>query len=274
MKAKRIAIACTVCACLVALAACQQAPVTGRRQLILVTAAQEAEMGEQGYAEVLRTSKLSDDAEMTGTLRRVGARIAAAANRPDFQWEFNLIESDQVNAFALPGGKVAFYTGILPICRNEAGVACVMGHEVAHVLARHGAERVSQGVLVEAVGAGLAVALRSKDPAVRNGVLAAYGLGASVGVLLPYSRTHESEADRIGIELAARAGYDPAEAPALWDRMAELGGSGTPEFFSFLSTHPNSARRAAELRRVLPEMENIYRSAPHQYGAGIVLKTK
>jgi len=271
MKAKRIAIVCTVCACLLALAACQQAPVTRRRQLILVTAAQEAEMGEQAYAEVLRTSKLSDDAEMTGTLRQVGARIAAAANRPDFQWEFNLIESDQVNAFALPGGKVAFYTGILPICRNEAAVACVMGHEVAHVLARHGAERVSQVVLVEAVGAGLAVALGSKDPAVRNGVLAAYGLGTSVGVLLPYSRTHESEADRIGIELMAQAGYDPAEAPALWERMAGLGGSGSPEF---LSTHPDPDRRADALRAVLPEMENIYRSAPRQYGAGIVLKTK
>ena len=270
MNARRRVIPCMFCAFLLALAACRQAPVTGRRQLILVTPAQEAAMGEHAYAEVLRTSKLSDDAEMTALLRRVGARIAAAANRPDFDWEFNLIASDQVNAFALPGGKVAFYEGILPICRNEAGVACVMGHEVAHVLARHGGERVSQGILVEAVGAGLAMALKSKDPAVRNGVLAAYGLGTSVGVLLPYSRTHESEADRIGIELMAKAGYDPAEAPALWERMAELGGSGSP---AFLSTHPDPGKRAAALRAVLPEMETFYRSAPRQYGTGTVLKT-
>jgi len=271
MDARRLIFACAACACLLALAACRQAPVTGRKQLILVTAAQEAEMGEQAYAEVLRTSKLSDDEEMTALLHRVGERIAAAAERPDFRWEFNLIASDQVNAFALPGGKVAFYTGILPICRNEAGVACVMGHEVAHVLARHGAERVSQGLLVEVIGAGLAIALKSKDPKVRNGVLAAYGLGSSVGVLLPYSRTHESEADRIGIELTAKAGYDPSEAPALWERMAELGGSVSPEF---LSTHPDPERRAAALRAVLPEMERFYRAAPRQYGMGAALKTE
>ena len=231
-------------------------------------------MGEEAFAEVKSKSRLSRDRALTATFERVGKRIAAvaetipAASRMAFQWEFILIESQQLNAFALPGGKVAFFTGILPVCKNEAGLAAVMGHEVGHVIARHGAERMSHGQLVQVVGAGLEVALQSKDPKVRNGVLSAYGLGSQVGVMLPYSRKHEYEADIIGMELMARAGYDPAEAPNLWDRMAQASGAQSLEL---LSTHPHSDKRAAAMRKVLPQMNTYYRQAPQQFGSGISL---
>lgn len=253
------------CLCLLVLVGCAQVPLTNRRQLILVNRQQELAMGEEAYAEVLKEAKISGNAAMTAVMKRVGRRIADTANEPSFTWEFNLIESDQVNAWCLPGGKVAVYTGILPVCKNEGGLAAVIGHEVAHALARHGAERMSHGQVVNILGKGIDAALQSKAPGAREGVLAAYGLGANVGVMLPYSRSHESEADRIGIELMAKTGYDPSEAAALWDRMAEAGGKAG---FEFLSTHPHSDKRAVELRKVMPAMKNLYEHAPNQYGIG------
>jgi len=253
------------------LTACQQAPITGRRQLIMVSPGQEVAMGEEAFAEVKSQATLSGDARLTTILQRVGARIAAVAEtipgaeNMAFQWEFILIESKQVNAFALPGGKVAVYTGILPVCKNEAGLAAVIGHEVGHVIARHGAERMSQNLIVEVVGIGLDAALQSKDPQIRNRVLSAYGLGSQVGVMLPYSRKHEYEADRIGMELMARAGYDPEEAPTLWDRMAQAAGAQPLEV---LSTHPHSDKRAKAMRDVLATMNGYYRQASQQYGKG------
>ncbi len=251
--------------CLLFLAACQQAPITGRRQLILISRDQEMQLGAQAYREVLSKAKLSTDRQALAILHRVGERIAEKAHEPDYKWEFNLIESDQMNAFALPGGKVAVYTGILPVCKNEAGLAAVIGHEVAHAMARHGAERISQGLVVDLIGAGIAYGTRSSDPKARAGILVAYGAGAQLGVVLPYSRKHESEADTIGIRFMARAGYDPAEAVRLWERMARVGGERPPEF---LSTHPDPKKRADALREVLPEMRLLYERRPEQYGLG------
>ena len=247
------------------LAGCRQVPVTGRSQLVLISAAQETQLGEQAFQQVLQESTLSRDATANAILQRVGQRIAANSGLEGLKWEFVLIDSDQVNAFALPGGKVAVYTGILPICENEAGLAAVIGHEVSHVIARHGAERMSQGLVVELVGAGVNQALSEKNAALREGVMTAYGLGSQVGVLLPYSRTHETEADTIGVQLMARAGYDPAEAPRVWERMAGLGGQQPPQL---LSTHPSHESRIRNLSAMVPAMRRIYDSSPEKHGLG------
>jgi predicted Zn-dependent protease len=246
---------------------CQTAPITGRRQLILISRDQELALGRQSFAEVLKESKLSNNYAATAILQRVGRRIADVAHEPDFEWEFKLIESDQVNAFCLPGGKVAVYTGILPVCKDEAGLAAVVAHEVAHAMARHGAERISQNVAVDVVATGLQVGIRNMDPRAQGVVMAAYGAGSTIGVLLPYSREQEKESDEIGIRLMARAGYNPEAAVQLWQRMSELGKQGV----EFLSTHPSHGRRIEELQDLLPKMEKFYRQAPEQYGFGETL---
>jgi len=250
------------------LPACVEAPITGRKQLMLLSATQENELGEQAYAEVLKESRASSNAAARAVLERVGRRIAAVAHQPDFQWDFTLIESDQANAFALPGGKVAIYTGIFPLCKNEAGLAAVVGHEVAHAVLRHGGERISQNLVVQLLGVGISEAMSESNPELRSGVLAAFGAGTTVGVLLPFSRTHENEADEVGMRFMARAGYDPSEAPALWERMAEQSGASPPEF---LSTHPAHETRIARLRQLVPAMRAQYERAPMQYGAGETL---
>ena len=256
------------CLLLLLLAACQTVPITGRRQLLLMTRSQELSLGEEAYREVLKESKLSNDQAAIAILDRVGRRIAAKAQEPDFQWEFKLIESDQVNAFCLPGGKVAVYTGILPVCKNEAGLAAVIGHEVSHASARHGGERMSHNMVAQLLAAGISKAMQSGDPQLRAGVLAAYGAGATVGVMLPYSRLHENEADEMGVRLMARAGYDPSESIALWERMAALGGERPPEF---LSTHPAPEKRIERFRRLLPAAREEYEKAAERYGSGEAL---
>ena len=230
--------------------ACQQVPFTNRSQLILVSTEEETKLGAQAYREVLAKSPTTNDARYVQPVRRVGERLAQAAKRPDYKWEFSVIDDPkQINAFALPGGKVAVYTGILPVAQDSDGLAVVMGHEIAHVIARHGAERMSQG-LAQQLGAevlGAAVG----GSASGNLVLAAYGLGTQLGVMLPYSRTQESEADHIGLILMAEAGYDPRAAPEFWKRMAHAAsGGGTPEF---LSTHPSHEAREQQIREWLPE---------------------
>jgi predicted Zn-dependent protease len=187
----------------------------------------------------------------------VGRRIAAAADKPDYKWEFVVIEDKSVNAFALPGGKVAFNTGIMPVCQDEAGIAAVMGHEVAHALARHGSERMSQQQALSIGGVALMAAISGTSPMVKEGVSQAYGLGAQVGVLLPYSRKHELEADKIGMILMAKAGYDPRQAVSFWERMlATKEGSAPPQF---LSTHPSDQKRVEELKGFLPEAMKYYK---------------
>lgn len=251
-------------ACLVAplsllAAACQTVPYTGRSQLQLLSPAQEDQMGVQAYQQILSKSRLSTDPTLNETVTRVGSRIAAVTGHPEYKWEYHLIQDDkQANAFALPGGKVAVYTGILPITRDEAGLAAVLGHEIAHVIARHGGERISQQLLVnvglEATMAGLS---RGNPNTVRQ-VGSLLGAGAAVGLLLPWSRTQESEADHLGLILMAKAGYDPHAAVELWRRMAEnaRGGGRPPEF---LSTHPSEATRIQQIQAWLPEAMQHYR---------------
>jgi predicted Zn-dependent protease len=237
--------------------ACQTAPITGRSQLLLIPEGTEREMGLQAYSEVLKKSTLSTDQALTDQVRRVGGRIAQATGRTDYQWEFKLIEDKQANAFCLPGGKVAVYTGILPITKDDAGLAAVLGHEVAHATARHGGERMSQTMLVETGLAATQVALSSRDPQTVQTVTSLLGAGASVGVLLPWGRSQESEADRLGLIYMARAGYDPHAARDLWIRMSEAA-QGQPQPPEFLSTHPSHATRIQQIEGWIPEAMRSY----------------
>jgi predicted Zn-dependent protease len=240
----------------IAFYACQTVEQTGRSQFIVVSESQERQLGEDAYKETMGKNRLSANKQWQAQLRRVGQRIAAVAEKPEYKWEFNVIQGKEVNAFALPGGKVAFWEGIMPICQDDAGVAVVMGHEIAHALARHGAERMSQAMGASAVGQVLSAGVGKVSPGMRNDVLKAYGLGATVGVLLPWGRTQESEADRIGLTLMAKAGYDPAAAVSFWERMAKVAGDKPPEF---LSTHPSDTTRINQIREWLPEARSQFR---------------
>ncbi len=239
---------------------CATAPYTGRSQLILVSEGEEAALGDEAYRYALRDSVVTRNPDAERVVRKVGEKIAAAANKPEYQWEFTVInDPDTVNAFALPGGKVAVYTGIFGPAQDEAGLAVVLGHEVAHALARHPAERMSQGMLLQLGSAGLSVAL-GNNPGLANLIMQAYG----IGVALPFSRSQETEADRIGLILMAKAGYDPSAAIGLWQRMEKKeGGKGAPP--EFLSTHPGYETRIQQLRSFLPEALAYY----HPRGARI-----
>lgn len=237
-------------------AACATVPYTNRHQLNLVSDSQEKELGEQAYTEVLKKTPLSTNKEWQARVKEVGRRIQAAANKPDYKWEFNVLQGKDVNAFCLPGGKVAFWEGIMPVCETDEGIAVVMGHEIAHALAHHGAERMSQGMGVQIVGELLAVGMGKADPAVRDGALKAFGVGTQVGVMLPFSRAHESEADHIGLILMAKAGYDPHTAVSFWQKMEKMGGQKPPEF---LSTHPADATRVAQIQAWMDEAMKEYK---------------
>jgi metalloendopeptidase OMA1, mitochondrial len=238
---------------------CAKVPYTNRSQLILVSQRDENALGAQAFTQVVAKSRIDPSPALNHDLVEVGERLARVANRPDFQWKFVVIDDPkQVNAFCLPGGKVAVYTGILPVAQDQAGLAVVLGHEIAHALARHGAERMSQGMVAQSVGQALAIGLGGgADSAM---ILAAYGLGAQYGVLLPYGRTQESEADHIGLLLMAQAGYDPRVAVEFWQRMERSGGGRMPEF---LSTHPSHGTRVKQLSEWIPEATRLYDAAPH-----------
>jgi len=259
-----------LCGLACVLAACETAPVTGRSQMMLVSESEERQMGLQAYREVLNKEPLSHNAQANALVEKVGRRIAAAAERPPedmwraphYRWEFKTIDKNEPNAFCLPGGKIAVYTGLLPITRTEAGLAVVVAHEVAHALARHGAERMSDQ-MVAAVGTTAAAVALSATVSGRNqtylpAMMAALGAGATVGYLLPMSRAQESEADRIGLVLMAMAGYDPREAVGLWERM-RAANSGRKQA-EWLSTHPADTTRIADIRRWLPEAIKYYRA--------------
>jgi predicted Zn-dependent protease len=247
---------------------CAQVPITGRRSLHLVPESELLTLSLQQYNEVLQKSKLSTDNQKVAMVRRVGNRVAKAAESflaetghkdliKDFQWQFNLIEDDETaNAWVMPGGKAAVYTGILPFTKDETGLAVVLGHEVGHALANHGNERMSQELLASMGGMALSVALSSQPQMTQELAMAAFGAGASVGVLLPYSRLQESEADHIGLILMARAGYDPREALPFWQRMNASPGSRPPEL---LSTHPAPETRIANIQALIPEAMAYYR---------------
>ncbi|MCA9085745.1 MAG: M48 family metallopeptidase [Planctomycetaceae bacterium] len=245
---------------------CQTAPVTERKQLLIMSESEENQMGLTAYEQVLKEEPVTKNAEAVAMVQRVGQRIAAIANRPDFEWEFNVIESETQNAFCLPGGKVAVYTGILPVCQNEAGLAVVMSHEIGHAIARHGGERMTHQAIQNKAKEGLAYLMRNKEETTQQIVLTAYGVGSEYGAILPYSRKHELEADHIGIMLMAKAGYDPSEAPVFWERFSSQKGSAGP--VEFLSTHPSDAHRAGALRELLPEAMSLYQAAPEQLGIG------
>ncbi len=245
---------------------CTAEPITGRRQLALLSEDQANAMGVQAFAEVLKDAKLSSNAEHVQLVEKVGRRIArvtdvrmAAEGRKLYEWEFKVIEApDVVNAFALPGGKVAVYTGILPVAQTEAGLAVVLGHEVAHAYAQHGRKRVSEGLLAQ-IGFEAVEAFLGGDSASEGSklLLAALGVGYKVGVELPFSRADESAADEIGLMLMAEAGYDPREAVPFWQRMAKTGGSGV----EFLSTHPDPGNRAKRIQELLPKAIAVYEKA-------------
>ncbi len=240
--------------CLALLLACQTVPVTGRRGLMLVSVAQEREMGEKSYRETLAKSKLSTDEKAVAMVRRVGKKLADASGRSDFGWEFNLIVEDKtINAWCLPGGKVAVYTGLLPVAKDEAGLAVVMGHEIAHALARHGAERMSQEMVAQSGAAVLSVALAKQAPQSQDLYQRAYATGVGVGALLPFSRAHESEADHIGLMLMAKAGYDPDAAVNFWRRMSTATGGSGGGLQKYLSTHPSNGDRIRQIQAWVPE---------------------
>jgi len=237
--------------------ACSQAPVTGRSQLILVSPEQERSLGLKAYESILQKEKVSQDQVLNQMLQTVGWRIAHAARRPDFDWEFTLIENDkQANAFCLPGGKVFVYTGILKYTEDETGLATVIGHEVAHAMARHGAERMSLTLLAQLGETAMQTAIRTQSANTIRVFDRAYGLAANVGVMLPYSRTQEYEADHIGLILMAKAGYDPRGALGFWERLSMGKSASSPP--SFLSTHPTDYDRIVKIRSLLPEALGYY----------------
>jgi predicted Zn-dependent protease len=246
---------------------CAKVPVTGRQQLSLVSNAEIIPMANQQYREVIAKGPLSKDQQQTAMVKTVGGRIQKAVEKfmaekgwsselQGFEWEFNLIDDPKmVNAWCMPGGKVAFYTGIMPICKDEAGVAVVMGHEVAHAIANHGRERMSQG-LAQQMGMQTLGAAMGANPTMTSQIfMQAVGVGSQVG-MLKFSRTHESEADRIGLIFMAIAGYDPQEAPKFWERMSAGNKGGAPP--EWLSTHPSDETRISDLKKAMPEALKYY----------------
>ncbi|MBT3340085.1 MAG: M48 family metallopeptidase [Planctomycetes bacterium] len=239
-------------------AACQTVPGTGRSQLNVMSIGTEMSLGSQGYTEAMRETRVitsGADAEM---VQRIGQRIATAAEKlyPESiasrcRWQFNLIDDDKmVNAWAMPGGGCAVYTGIMPIAETENGLAIILGHEVAHVIARHGGERMSHNTVLTIGMIGAQIKMRDMNHRDRTLMMAAIGGFATVGVMLPFSRSHESEADELGLYLAAAAGYDPREAIPVWERMAKEGGGRGLEFFS---THPHPSTRIDQFKELMPK---------------------
>jgi predicted Zn-dependent protease len=249
-------------------ASCSEVAITGRSQLNIIPDSTMNQMSLTEYQKFLKDSKKSTNASDTAMVQRVGMKIADSVERycrqngmadrvAGFSWEFNLIESKDINAWAMPGGKVVVYTGILPVTQNETGLAVVVGHEIAHVIARHGSERMSQGLLVNMGGMALSEAMASKPAATQQLFAQAYGMGANVAVILPYSRMHESEADRMGLVFMAMAGYNPQESIGFWQRMAAQPGNNQkpPEF---LSTHPADNTRITNIKSYMPEAMSYY----------------
>jgi predicted Zn-dependent protease len=246
---------------------CRAAPITGRRQLLVVPESQEVSLGQQSFGEVTKDTAESTNGRYKELVQRVGERIAAVSQRSDYQWEFKTLASDEQNAFCLPGGKVAIYEGILPVCVNEAGLAVVMSHEIGHAIARHGGERMSQSAAVNGAKTAMSFVLRNQAEVRRDMALKAFGVASEYGVLLPYSRKHELEADHIGLILMSKAGYDPEEAPDFWRRFGAVAGAASkpPEF---MSTHPSDENRAKALTALLPEARSLYVQSGSLIGKG------
>jgi len=238
---------------------CATAPYTHRSQFNVLPESEENSLGLQAYKEVLTKEKIDHNGTTIDPVRDVGQRIARAADKPDYKWEFNVIDDPKtVNAFALPGGKIAVYTGLFPVAHDTAGLAAVLGHEVGHALAHHAAERMSQNLVLQMLATGASMTLGGSNPATQSALMQALGLGAQVGVLLPFSRTQEAEADHIGLILMAKAGYDPHAALELWHRFETVEKNSPPEF---LSTHPAYGTREKNIESWMPEAMGYYQQA-------------
>jgi predicted Zn-dependent protease len=248
--------------------ACKKVPITGRRQLNLLPESEMLSMSLTSYKDFLSKNPPASESETNVQLvKKVGNNIAKAVETfmrqkgmsdriAGYKWEFNLVNNKEVNAWCMPGGKVVVYTGLLPITQTETALACVMGHEIAHAVARHGNERMSQGLIVQAGGTALQVALSQKSQLTQNIFLQSYGVGSQLGIL-KYSRTHESEADKLGLIFMAMAGYNPSEAVSFWQRMAQSSGGKAP--LEILSTHPSDDTRIADIKKFLPEAMKYYK---------------
>jgi len=253
---------------IVFITACQTVPITGRQQLNIIPSETVLSMSYTNYHEFLSTHEIIKDTQEAQMVKRVGQRIRHAVETyfsqnnlsgrlSGYKWEFNLVEDKAINAWCMPGGKVVVYTGILPVTKDEAGLAVVMGHEIAHAVAQHGDERMSQGLLAQMGGVALSTALSQKPQETTELFMAAYGLGTQVGILLPYSRVQESEADHLGLVFMAMAGYDPHNAIDFWKRMSSSKqGASPPEF---LSTHPADESRIRNLEKLVPEAMRYYK---------------
>ena len=245
---------------------CSTVPLTNRSQLNMIPSSEMLSMSFQQYDQFLKENKLSTNQTEVNLVKNTGIKIQHSVERylqennmsnrlNGYKWDFNLVESDQVNAWCMPGGKVVVYTGILPVTQDEAGLAVVMGHEIAHAIAEHGNERMSQALIQQLGGVALSVALKDQPETTRGLFLAAYGVGTTVGVMLPFSRTQESEADHLGLIFMAMAGYNPNATVEFWKRMAKSGGGSPPEF---LSTHPSYDTRIEDLTKWIPEAMKYY----------------
>ncbi len=234
-------------------------PETGRRDMVLLSSSSEMKMGFSEFERMKKEEKVNTDPKINAMVQSVGKRIAAVAELPDAQWEFVVFDNPTPNAFCLPGGKIGIYTGILPITKNEAGLATVMGHEVAHSVARHGASRISRGMGINMVGQILGAAMSRQSQQAQALTMQAYGLGSQVGATLPHSRLQESEADHIGLLYMARAGYDPQEAVYFWQRFGEYNRTAGGNTAWFLRTHPLDDKRVANLQALMPEAKRQYR---------------
>jgi len=235
-------------------------PITGKSARVALSTQQEESLGLQSYREVLAQSQVVPAGPEHDLVVRVAERLARATgdDARDFKWQVSLVNSPQVNAFCLPGGKIVVYTGILPVAQTEAGLATVLGHEMAHAIARHGSQRMLRTTVAQTLLTGASFSMHDMDPQQRQAVMAALGAGAQYGVLLPFSRDHESEADAMGLMYMARAGYDPREAISFWERMAQTGGSQAPEF---MSTHPSHGTRVERLKELLPKAVEAYEAS-------------
>ncbi len=251
---------------LILLQSCSTVPLTGRKQFVAIPSSQMLALSADSYTQVLSESKLSSNQAYVNMVREVGEKLTIAVEEylkqnnlesaiAGYDWQYNVIVSPELNAWCMPGGQIAFYEGIMPVCEDETGVAVVMGHEIAHAVAQHGNERMSQELAIQMGGMALNVALQEQKEETIALAMLAFGVGSQVGVQLPYSRTHESEADELGLYFMAMAGYNPQVAPEFWQRMNKDGGERPPEF---LSTHPDPSNRITHLNEIMPKAMEYY----------------